>query len=103
MLWELLPAGVKVYYQPPPFAHTKLFAVDDNYSLIGSSNLDPRSLRLNFEIGIEIFDSELNGSIFRYMNGLIGQSRPVTYEEVESRSLPVRFRDSLAWLMSPYL
>jgi cardiolipin synthase len=36
MLWELLIRGVKVYYQPPPFVHTKLFVVDDSYSIIGT-------------------------------------------------------------------
>jgi cardiolipin synthase len=47
MLWELLIRGVKVYYQPPPFVHTKLFVVDDSYTMIGTANMDARSLRLN--------------------------------------------------------
>jgi len=47
MLWQLLQRGVRVYYQPPPFVHTKLFVVDDRYALIGSANMDSRSLRLN--------------------------------------------------------
>jgi cardiolipin synthase len=54
MLWELLERGVNVYYQPPPFVHSKLFYVDDHYAQIGSANFDSRSLRLNFEMNVEV-------------------------------------------------
>ena len=56
MLWELLQRGVRIFYQPPPFVHRKLFLADDFYSIIGSANIDPRSLRLNFEMVLEVFD-----------------------------------------------
>ena len=58
LLWELLQFGVHIYYQQPHFAHSKLLLIDNDYSHIGSANLDPRSLRLNFELVVEIFDSE---------------------------------------------
>jgi cardiolipin synthase len=103
MLWELLLVGVHIHYQPAPFAHTKLFVVDDHYTLIGSANIDPRSLRLNFEIGIEIFDAELNEKLYQHIDALIRVSKPVNYEDVEGRSLSVKVRDSIAWLFSPYL
>jgi cardiolipin synthase len=103
MLWELLLVGVHIHYQPAPFAHTKLFVVDDHYSLIGSANIDPRSLRLNFEIGIEVFDAELNQKLYQHIEALIRSSKPASYEEVEGRPLSVRVRDSIAWLFSPYL
>lgn len=38
MLWEMVEYGVRAYYQPPPFAHTKLFLVDDFYAQIGSAD-----------------------------------------------------------------
>ena len=56
ILWQLLRYGIRVHYQPPPFAHTKYLLVDSGYALVGSSNLDPRSLRLNFEFNLEIYD-----------------------------------------------
>src|SRR5947207_7852388 len=52
MLWELLDRGVNVYYQPPPFVHSKLFYVDDHYAQLGSANFHARSLRLNFEMNL---------------------------------------------------
>lgn len=103
MLWELLKWGVRVWCQPPPFAHTKLFIVDEKYLHIGSANMDPRSLRLNFEIAVEVYDDELGAKLVRHVDEIIAKSRSVTLEEVDGRSLPVRLRDSVAWLFSPYL
>jgi cardiolipin synthase len=103
MLWELLEHGVRVYYQPPPFAHTKLFLVDDFYVQIGSANMDPRSLRLNFEFAVETYDTKAGRLAAEYLAGVIDRSREVTLEEVDGRGLPVRLRDSLAWLFQPYL
>lgn len=103
MLWELLYQDVKVYYQPPPFVHTKLFVVDGIYALIGSTNWDPRSLRLNFELQVEIFGREFAGEMEAHIRAAIDRGRPVTLEEVDGRSLPIRLRDSVCWLFSPYL
>jgi cardiolipin synthase len=103
MLWELLQRGVAVYYQPPPFAHTKLFVVDGEYLQVGSANVDPRSLRLNFEMALEVFDRPLADSLTRHVERLIEASRPVSLPEVEGRSLPIRLRDAFFWLFSPFL
>ncbi len=103
MLWELLQRGVAVYYQPPPFAHTKLFLVDGEYAQIGSANLDPRSLRLNFELALEIHDPAFAATMGDQVRDIVAQSTPVTLDEVDGRSLPVRLRDALCWLLSPFL
>ncbi len=103
MLWELLQRGVRVCYQPPPFAHSKLFIVDDIYSQIGSANIDPRSLRLNFEIAVEVYAESFAGVMARHFDAVRKRSREIRFEDVESRPLPIRIRDSLAWLFTPYL
>lgn len=102
-LWEILQQGVRVYYQPPPFVHTKLFLVDDVWSLIGSANLDPRSLRLNFELDLEVYDGEFAAVLGKHFSEVLAVSREVTLEEVDSRPLPEKLRDSAAKLFSPYL
>ncbi len=102
MLWEVLQYGVRVFYQPPPFAHTKLFLVDGFYAQIGSANLDPRSLRLNFEGVVEVYDKSFTQTLTEHVDSTIQNSREVTLEEVDSRSLPVRIGDSICWLFSPY-
>ncbi len=103
MLWEILQRGVRVFLQPPPFVHTKLFLVDGHYVQVGAANMDPRSLRLNFELVVEIYDRDFATTIDRHFEAVRIQSREVTLEEVDGRSLLVRIRDGLAWLLSPYL
>ena len=103
MLWEILMRGVKVHYQPPPFNHSKLFVVDGYYSLIGSTNWDPRSLRLNFELQVEVYGEDFASPLIDYIDQAARAGREVTLEEVDGRGLLVRFRDSLCWLFSPYL
>lgn len=103
ILWELLIRGIRIYYQGDPFPHTKLFLVDSKYAQVGSANIDPRSLRLNFELVVEIFDREVATQLETYVDGEIAKSREVLLEEVDGRSLPVRLRDAFFWLFSPYL
>ncbi|WP_045216913.1 cardiolipin synthase [Desulfonatronovibrio magnus] len=103
MLWEILQYRVNVYYQPPPFDHSKLFLVDDEYCVIGSANMDPRSLRLNFEMVVEVYSKRLAAILYSHVEQKIMSSRKLTLEEVDSRSIPARLRDSLCWLFSPYL
>lgn len=102
-LWELLQQGIRVFYQPPPFVHTKLFLVDGIWSLIGSANLDPRSLRLNFELNLEVYDSAFAGELASHFEATLAASHEVTLEEVDSRSLPEKVLDCSAKLLSPYL
>jgi cardiolipin synthase len=102
-LWELLQQGIRVFYQPAPFAHTKLFLVDGVWSLIGSANLDPRSLRLNFELDLELYDPAFTGLLEREFMATLGRSREVSLAEVDGRALPEKMRDSLAKLFSPYM
>ncbi|MCF8037626.1 MAG: cardiolipin synthase [Desulfobacteraceae bacterium] len=103
MLWELLYWGANVYFQPPPFVHSKLFVADDEYAQIGSANLDPRSLKLNFELNVEIFDRETTEAIAAHIDERIERSRQIFLEDIDNRSFPAKTRDALMWLFSPYL
>ncbi|HEY4745824.1 MAG TPA: phospholipase D-like domain-containing protein [Desulfuromonadaceae bacterium] len=103
LLGELLSNGVRVFYQPPPFVHTKLFLVDDIWTLIGSANLDARSLRLNFELNLSIFDSAFAARIRRHFETSLAASRELFPEELQQRSMPAKLRDNFARLFTPYL
>jgi cardiolipin synthase len=103
LLWELLQWGVCVGLKPPPFAHSKLFTVDDNYVLGGSANLDPRSLRLNFEVGVELFDTRLAATVNDYLDDAWKNASVLRLEDVDKRSFPARLRDGFFWLFSAYL
>lgn len=98
----LLTQGVQIYLQPPPFSHTKLLVIDGRYAQIGSANLDPRSLRLNFEIAVEIYDAKACGQLASYVLSAREHARaPVTTSA--ARGLLGHLRDSVFWLFSPYL
>jgi cardiolipin synthase len=102
-LWQLLEKNCRIYLSPPPFDHTKLMVVDDIWSLIGSSNWDPRSLRLNFEFNVECYDRQLGSQLRELIEGKIRLSHELTMAEIQSRPLLIQLRDGLARLLTPYL
>lgn len=99
----LVERGVRVHLQPPPFSHAKLFVIDGRYAHIGSVNLDTRSLRLNFEIALEVFDAGLGGELTSFIECLRDRAPALTGAELDSDPPLVRVRNSLCWLISPYL
>ena len=100
---ELLQTGVRFLQRPAPFAHSKCLLVDHEYALVGSSNLDPRSLRLNFELGIEVFDPKLNAELSAHFKKVAADCGDYTLERLRARSVLARLRDGAAALFSPYL
>jgi cardiolipin synthase len=103
MWWEVLQGGCRLWLSPPPFDHTKLMLVDDYWSLIGTANWDPRSLRLNFELDLECHGEELASELDRLARAKLARARPVTLEDVNARSLPLKLWDGAARLLAPYL
>jgi cardiolipin synthase len=103
LLWQLLERGCRVWLSPPPFDHTKLVVVDRAWTLFGSANWDPRSLRLNFEFDVECYDLELAAALDPLICRKRESARRVTLEDVDARSIPVRMRDGIARLLTPYL
>jgi cardiolipin synthase len=77
--------------------------VDGAWTLVGSANWDPRSLRLNFEFNIECYDQDLGSRMAELVQEKLAGAREITKAEVDARSLPVQLRDGVARLLSPYL
>ena len=102
-LAQIVKWGCRVYLSPPPFDHSKLLVVDGMWSLVGSSNWDPRSLRLNFECAVECYSKELAAQLDALLDAKIAAGRRLTLADLESRSLPVKLRDGVARLAQPYL
>jgi cardiolipin synthase len=99
----ILEGGCHVWYSPPPFDHSKLMIVDSTWVLIGSGNMDPRSLRLNFEFDIECYSLELAAQVEQPLRDAMTRARQITLDDLEKRPLLVKLRDGLARLLSPYL
>ncbi len=102
-LWQVLVHGCRVWATPRPFDHTKAMTVDGAWSLFGSANWDPRSLRLNFELDVEAFDAGVAAAFDALVDERMAAARPVTLRDVDQRPLPLRLRDGVARLFSPYL
>ena len=99
----LVARGVRVHLQPPPFSHAKLFVVDGVYAHIGSVNLDIRSLRLNFEIAVEVFDGSRCAQLAESILSVRDRAPPMTAADLADIHPLTRIRNSLCWLISPYL
>jgi cardiolipin synthase len=103
MLWQVLINGCTVWLTKEPFDHSKLMVVDDAWVFFGSANIDTRSMRLNFEFNVEAYDRELAAVVAAHIDGKMQGARKVTLKEVDGRSLPIKLRDGIARLFSPYL
>ena len=103
MWWQVLERGCRIWLTPPPFDHSKLMIVDNHWVFLGSANWDPRSLRLNFELNVECYGREFAGEMEAIVRTKLRGAKPVTLEEVDGRPLPVRLRDGVARLFTPYL
>ena len=97
----ILAHGVRIWRSPPPFHHSKMMVVDGEWCLIGSTNWDMRSFRLNFELCMEVYDRDF-ASVLATLQEESCESE-WTKEELDARDLFERIRDAAARLMLPYL
>lgn len=79
---ELISAGVSIYEYTPGFVHAKVFLSDDSKAVIGSINLDYRSLYLHFECAAYLKDVPAIDDIRRDMLDTLSQSQQVTEESL---------------------
>ena len=102
-LGQVVKWGCRVYLSRPPFDHSKIFVVDGTWSLIGSANWDPRSLRLNFEYDVECYSEGLAARLDALLDAKIAGGRRITRADLDARPLALRLRDGVARLAQPYL
>jgi cardiolipin synthase len=95
--------SVNIHTTPAPFDHSKLCTMDDGWCLIGSSNWDARSFRLNFEYDLECYDPGLTRALDAIIDAKIARGTKLEIESLIRRPVPVRLRDAAARLAMPYL
>lgn len=103
VLPELVKAGCEVWKTLGPFDHSKVIVVDDGWVLIGSTNIDPRSLRLNFEFNVECHSPELARHMHQILDVKRAGARLVTAASLAEAGLFRRVRGAAARLFLPYL
>ncbi len=100
---QLLSTGCRIWRSTGNFDHSKLLTVDGMWSFVGSSNLDPRSLRLNFELDLEVYDKSLAEQLDRRIDAVIAKAVRVKLHALERAPFIIRLRNKIVWLASPYL
>ena len=99
----LLRRGCRIHEAGPPFDHSKMMTVDGKFSLIGSTNLDPRSLRLNFEFNLGCFDDRLAATLNAEFDRRMQGAREVTEEWLDQQTFGERLRGGIARMFAPLL
>lgn len=100
---QMQKLGAKVYMFRGGFHHTKIMMVDDSFCTVGSSNLDSRSLRCDYEVNTIIFDPEITAELTHMFETDIESSVPMSNEYWKSKTKWKRF---VAWfgnLLTPFL
>ena len=100
---QLLKDGCRIWRAKGAFNHSKLMSVDDVWAYVGSSNLDPRSLRLNFEIDLEVYDAKTAAALSKRIDQYVATGTSVKLAELKKRPFSRRLLERIVWLGSPYL
>ena len=99
---RLISAGVKIYEYTPGFMHAKTYLVDGDYAMVGTVNLDYRSLVHHFENGILLYKTECINDIKTDLLGVIDKSRLIEKEEIKN-SYFQRFISALIKIFAPLM
>lgn len=100
---ELIRAGVRVRLFDGGLLHTKSVTVDGHWCLFGSLNLDPRSLHLNFELTLGVYDDGFTRQLRALQGEYIESSQPLTLEALINRPPLVHLAENVARLVAPLL
>ena len=100
---QLLKSGVKVYEYQPGFLHAKSFVSDDEIGVVGTINLDYRSLYLHFEDGVWIYGNKVVLDIRRDFEKSLAYCSPITLEFCNGRNIVVRILQNIMRLFAPML
>jgi len=100
---DLLASGVRLFEYPLGLLHTKSITVDARIALVGSANMDRRSLELNFENNLLVIDPGLTATIRQRQLGYLSQSAVVQAETIKARPFRTRLVDNAIGMASPLL
>lgn len=102
-LRELAETGVRIARYGPGMLHTKSITIDGECSFFGSLNLDPRSIHLNFEIMLAIYDERFTGELLKLQQEYLSHSELILPGELGPGSLAQQLAESAARMISPLL
>ncbi len=102
-LKDLYLSNIKIYFYKNNFLHSKSILVDDNISILGSINFDIRSIWLNFEIALVIYNNNINKKLYKIHKQYILQSKLINYNFFKKKKLYEKFFEKISYLFSSFL
>ena len=103
LLDSLVAAGIQVAQYDQGLLHTKSITVDGEFCVVGSVNLDMRSLWLNFEISLFVYDEGFTQQVRELQTSYIAQSTFIDREHFSQRTYPQRLATNIMRLFAPLL
>jgi cardiolipin synthase len=92
---RLLEQGIALYEYQPAMMHAKVMVVDGVLSVVGSANFDNRSLELNDELNLAVFDGALAARLTSDFERDVARSKQLKLDQWRSRPLHIRGRELL--------
>ena len=99
----LKEAGVKIYEYTPGFVHAKVFVSDDKKAVVGTINLDYRSLYHHFECATYMYKTDCISEIEADYQNTLEKCREVTFESIKNEKLTYKLVGRLAKMISPLM
>ena len=100
---RLVDAGVKLYEYTPGFVHAKVFVSDDKKAVVGTINLDYRSLYHHFECAAYMYKTDCIPDIERDFQDTLSKCRAVTQETIKNEKLFYKVMGSLMQFVAPMM
>ena len=100
---DVVAAGVRVFFYEKGYLHAKTISIDSEICSIGSANIDIRSFSINYEINAVLYSQQLAMELEKEFDRDLAHCTEFDPAEYRGRNPVVRFRDSVARLLSPLL
>ena len=100
---ELIKAGVKIYQYEPGFVHAKVFTSDHKKAVVGTINMDYRSLYLHFECAVLLYKVREIDRIEKDFQDTLKQCREITMGEYKKEKVFTRFYGRVLRLIAPLM
>ncbi|MDF7805963.1 cardiolipin synthase [Pontiellaceae bacterium B12219] len=100
---DLLQAGVRIFQRKPPFIHAKAMVVDNSIALVGTANLDIRSLELNYETTVLFAEPDAVSTLKQMIRDDIAESNEIVLNDWLMRPAIQKLGENLCSLMTPIL
>ncbi|MDF1819493.1 MAG: cardiolipin synthase [Immundisolibacteraceae bacterium] len=94
---KLMEAGIKIFCYQPTMMHAKVMLIDDHIAVVGSANMNHRSMSKDEEICLVVDDQQTVDTLSEHYKDDIKNSEPIDLERWKERSTLVRLKEAFAY------